>query len=81
MILVANDFCGSEGERSATAERGDKVVKMDAGISGFNEVNKLGKEGWELVAVIPKTEFRITNTICFIFKREMRSKKGVITTT
>lgn len=51
-----------------------KVVETSASLAGFEEVNKLGKEGWELVAAVPKTELGITDSVRFIFKRKLRSK-------
>ena len=52
-----------------------KMVETSPGLTRFEIANKLGKEGWELVAAIPKTELGITGSVCFIFKREHRPKK------
>jgi hypothetical protein len=51
-----------------------KVLQFSAELAGFGEINKLGKEGWELVTAIPKTELGITDAIYFIFKREIGPK-------
>ena len=47
-----------------------KVLETSPDLTRFEELNKLGKEGWELVAAIPKTEIGITDSILFILKRE-----------
>jgi len=47
-----------------------KVLETSPSLMRFEELNKLGKEGWELVAAIPKTELGITDSVWFIFKRE-----------
>lgn len=43
-------------------------------MSGCGPRDKLGEEGWELVAAIPITELGITNMIYFVLKREMLSE-------
>ena len=52
-----------------------KSVEMNPNLAGFDGINELGGEGWELVAVVPKTNLGYTGKIYFIFKRETRSKK------
>jgi tetratricopeptide (TPR) repeat protein len=47
-----------------------KVLETSPGLTRFDELDKLGKEGWELVAAITKTEIGITDGVLFIFKRE-----------
>jgi hypothetical protein len=47
-----------------------RVIEIGAGLLGSDGLNKLGAEGWELVAAVPKTELGITGSVCLIFKRE-----------
>ena len=51
------------------------MVETSPGLTRFEIANKLGKEGGELVAAIPKTELGIMGRVCFIFKREHHHKK------
>ena len=55
-----------------------RIIETSAGLpeSGFEALSKAGKEGWELVAAVPKIELGITNTICFIFKREVHHQRS-----
>lgn len=39
------------------------------------DLNKLGKKGWELVAAIPVIALGVTHQVHLIFKREMRPKE------
>ena len=50
------------------------ILKLNPSLGGVEEVNELGKDGWELAAAIPITELGITNMIYFVLKREMRPK-------
>jgi hypothetical protein len=54
-----------------------KVVETSPSLTRFEELDKLGKDGWELVAAIPKTEIGITDSILFIFKKEMGQKRSM----
>ncbi len=55
---------------------GIQSSKSDPDLAGFEEANKLGRKGWELVAAVPKTELGITGSVYFIFKREMLQEAG-----
>jgi hypothetical protein len=45
-----------------------KVLKISPSLK-LDELNKLGKDGWELVTAIPNIKIGSTYNILYIFKR------------
>jgi len=47
-----------------------KLLKTSPSLTRLEQLNKLGKDGWELVTAIPNIKIGSTYNILYIFKRE-----------